>query len=712
MMRRLVIGAGGLTRAVGPVRFGTSRDKVVSVEDAVYLIPDGATVTVGGFAAQGAPEYVCEALGQRFRETGSPKDLTLLFGVGPGDSVNRGLNHLALPGMLKRTIGAHYGQAPMLGKMAADGAFEAYFLSLGSVSRMIRCAAGGSPGHFTKAGFGTMMDPALGGGKMNSRTTEDIVKVMEVEGEKYLFYKALPIDVALIRGTTADPEGNVTMERESLYCDHLMQAIAGRSRRGVVIAQVERVAAAGSLQPRNVRIPATMVDCVVQAPAEKHQMSYSSGYRPTWTGEVRSPSRTQDDPTMQLDERKVIARRALMEALPDDVISLGLGLPVGIAQVADEEHVLKDMQLTTEPGVHGGVGAAGLNFGPAANGTALLEIHSQFDFYTGGGLDVCFLGNMETDAMGNVNVTRVGTKLTGPGGFIDISHATKRVNMMGTMTAGGLVVEVKDGKLRIVKEGTIKKFVSNVQEIAFSGAHAIKNQQVVKYITERCVFALRPEGLELIEIAPGVDLQKDVLDQMEFMPIIRRPLGPMDPAIFREESMRLAKKVSVLDYSGRVVYIKQSNACYIDLKNATIYDRRALEATKKAHDDIRAYVAKNGKVNAIVTSDNFRIAPQFLDEHKAMTKRLEDDCYLTVRRCSSRAFTMHRLAAAFNIAGSMAVAPMSVDEAFGEFLKRGVEVPRSEFELAFSKHSSGRSKIAAEEMQQLALSLVAVQRTS
>ena len=701
MMRRLVAGAGGLTRAVGPVRFGTSRDKVVTVEDAVYLVPDGATVTVGGFVAQGCAEYVCEALGQRFRETGSPKDLTLLFGGGPGDSNNRGLNHFAQPGMLKRAIGGHYGQSPMLGKMALDGAFEAYFMPMGCVSRMIRCAASGSPGHITKIGLGTMMDPALGGGKLNSRTKEDIVKVIELEGEKYLFYKAVPIDVALIRGTTADPEGNITMERESLYCDHMMQAMAGRSRRGVVIAQVERLAAAGSLHPRNVRVPATMVDCVVLAPEEKHQMSFWSGYNPSLTGEVRLPPKSKGDKSMELDERKVIARRATMEIVPDQVINLGIGMPEGVALIAEEENVLKFLEMTTEPGVHGGVGVSGHNFGPATNSSALIEMHSQFDFYNGGGLDTCFLGNAETDAMGNVNVTRAGPKLTGPGGFIDISQSTKRVNLMGTMTAGGLVIEVKDGQLKIVKEGKIKKFVSKVKEITFSGATALENEQIVHYITERCVFALGRDGLELIEIAPGMDLQRDIIDQMEFKPIIRSPVRTMDPAIFREEPMGLLEKSFGLNLDRRLFYCATTNHLYIDLKNVHVY---AKEDIDKIEVGVRAH-ANGKKVDAIVTYDNFDVAPYLLDEYAAMTKRLEKDCYNTVRRYTSRSFARHKLNNAVKVDGTSVREPLTDVEAFKQLQERGVMVSSSSFFSLFYKYANGEDKIDPSQLQQLIDSL-------
>jgi propionate CoA-transferase len=699
MMRRPIFGAVSTLR-LGNVtgRFGSSRNKVVSVEDAVYLVPDGATITVGGFVAQGSPEYVLEALGQRFRETGSPNNLTLLFGGGPGDSNNKGLNHFAHPGMLKRLIAGHYGQAPMLGKMALDGAFEAYFMPMGCVSRMIRCAASNSPGHLSKVGFGTMMDPALGGGKLNSRTTEDIVKVIEIEGEKYLFYPAMPIDVALIRGTTADPEGNITMERESLLCDHMLQAMAGRSRRGVVIAQVERVGAIGSLNPRQVRIPGTMVDCVVQAPADKHTMSYWCDYDPAMTGEIRLPPKAKGESSMELDERKIIARRAVLEIMPDQVINLGIGMPEGVAKIAEEENILQFLELTTEPGVHGGVGVSGHNFGPATNADALIEMHSQFDFYNGGGLDVCFLGSAETDANGNVNVTRAGPKLTGPGGFIDISQCTKRVNLMGTFMAGGLKINIKDGKLVIEKEGRIKKFVKAVKEITFSGEQSLKNHQTVNYITERCVFTMTKDGMELIEVAPGIDLQTQILDLMDFKPLIREPLGVMDPAIFRDAPMDLLEKNFSLNMEQRLHYDKDTNTLYVDMKHVSVYEASDLVKIEEA---ILVAVKKAGcRVNAIVSYDNFDVAPRLTDAFVTVTKRLEESCYNSVRRISHRAFSRHKLQAALSVSTDNSKT-LTYDEALEHAKKTGLMISPTTFLTLFKKAALGEMTISLNTLNEL-----------
>jgi propionate CoA-transferase len=386
-------------------RFAGVRSKAAEVDDAVYRIPNDATITVGGFVAQSCAEYVLEAVGRRFEETGSPSNLTLVFGGGPGDYATKGLNHFAQPGMLKRTIGSHYGQTPMLAEMALANEIEAYYVPMGSISRMVRSAASKSPGHLTTVGFGTMIDPANGGGKLNSKTTEDLIQVVEILGKKYLLYKAIPIDVAIVRGTTGDDCGNITMEHESLLCDHMIQAMAARSTRGLVIAEVEHIVSEHSMRARDVKIPGTMVDCVVARPLEYQSMSFFTASNDAWIGDYASDENHSDvNKTMpfSLGSRKIIARRAAMEIRPNQVINLGIGMPEGVALVAEEESILPFIELTTEPGVHGGVGATGHDFGPGAYPHAFLEMHQQFDFYNGGGLDICFLGNAETDAQGNV----------------------------------------------------------------------------------------------------------------------------------------------------------------------------------------------------------------------------------------------------------------------------------------------------------------------
>jgi propionate CoA-transferase len=405
------------------------------------------------------------------------------------------------------------------------------------------------------------------------------------------------------------------MERESLYVDNLIQAMAARASGGLVLCQVERVATENSLRPRDVKIPGTLVDGVVIASPENHWMSYITEYNPGFTSEIKTPVSLG---AMAMDERKVIARRGLLEVVPDQVVNLGIGMAEGVALVAEEEKILSFFTLTTEPGVHGGVGASGHDFGPAKNYDAMLDMNQQFDFYNGGGLDVCFLGMAQVAPTGDVNVTRVGPALKGPGGFIDISQSTKRVNLMGTFTTGGLEVAVQDGKLVITKEGTIRKFVKTIPEIAFSGSNAVSRSQLVHYITERCVFALTPEGLELIEIAPGIDLQTQVLDLMDFAPIMRRPPRLMDARIFGPGRMRLLESLYSLDMAERLTYNADTRTLYIDLHGVSVTSPEAVTDIFAAIDAFFAKApALAKKVDVFVNYDGFDCREELVDSFAA-----------------------------------------------------------------------------------------------
>lgn len=552
------------------------------------------------------------------------------------------MNHFAHEGMTKRAIGGHYGQAPQLGAMAQANKIEAYNLPLGSISRMIRAAAGKLPGHITTVGYGTMADPKHGGGKINTVTKEDLVEEIEVLGKKYLIYKAVPINVAIIRGTTADPMGNITMERESLYVDNLIQAMAARASGGIVLVQVERVATENSLKPREVKIPGTLVDGVVVASPENHWMSYITPYNPGFTSEIKTPVSLS---TMEMDERKIIARRGLLEVVPNQVVNLGIGMAEGVALVAEEEKILNYFTLTTEPGVHGGVGASGHDFGPAKNYDAILDMNQQFDFYNGGGLDVCFLGMAQVTATGDVNVTRVGPALKGPGGFIDISQSTKRVNLVGTFTTGGLEIAVEGGKLVIKKEGSIRKFVKSIPEITFSGSNAVSRNQLVHYITERCVFTLTPEGLELIEIAPGIDLQTQILDLMEFKPVIKGTPRLMDARIFGPTRMKLLESLYSLDMSTRLNYNAETRTLYIDLHGVSV---TTPDIVTDIITSIADFFEKNPKlakkVDVFVNYDGFDCREELVKDFTEKAHGLEAKYYGTVRRISSAGFARHKLA--------------------------------------------------------------------
>lgn len=540
------------------------KNKVVSADDAVAIVQSGDTICNSGFVGNGTPDELLAALARRFVATGQPADLTLVFAAGQGDGQSRGLNRLGIPGLLRRVIGGHWGLVPKIAKLALEDQIEAYNLPQGCISQLYREIAGGRPGLFTKIGLGTFVDPRLSGGKVSPRTREDLVQlvtlsslgVQATEGAstEWLFYKSFPIHVAFLRGTTADPNGNITMERESLTLDNLAMAMAVKNSKGLVIVQVERTCAAGSLHPRQVQIPGVLVDCVVVAQPEHHMQTYATPYSPAFSSELRVEVGSLPPPP--LDVRKIIARRAAQELTRGAVVNLGIGIPETVAAVAAEEKILDHLTLTTEPGVIGGVPAGGLDFGAAVNTEALIDQNQQFDFYDGGGLDIAFLGMAQCDGAGNVNVSRFGKRLAGAGGFINISQNARKVVFCGSFTSDGIEVAAADGRLAILHEGRHRKFLAAVEQITFSGAVSAQRGQEVLYVTERAVFRLTPQGVELTEIASGVDLQDDILAHMAFAPIIAAS-GPakMDERIFREEPLGLRR-----DYESQAEAQRQHKA--------------------------------------------------------------------------------------------------------------------------------------------------------
>ena len=518
--------------------------KIVTAAEAVKVIKTGDTVATEGFVGNGFPEELAIALENRFLESGEPRNLTLLYCAGQGDGKDRGLNHLAHEGLVKRAIGGHFGLAPKLGKLALDNKIEAYNLPQGCVSHLFRAIAGHRPGHITHVGLKTFVDPRISGGKINEITKEDIVELIRIDGKEYLLYKSMPIQVALLRGTTADTFGNTSFEKEALYLEAVQIAQAVRNSGGKVIMQVERIAERGTIPARMVRVPGIYVDYIVQADPEHHWQTFSEKYNPAFSSEIVVPLSAIKP--LPLDERKIIGRRAAMEFVPGAIVNLGIGMPEAVSIVASEEKILESVMLTVEPGPVGGIPAGGLNFGASSNYECLLDQPSQFDFYDGGGLDLAYLGCAQADESGNVNVSKMGTRFPGAGGFINITQNAKHLFFVGAFTAGDLQISLDQGKLKIVKEGPIRKFVKNVEHITFSGTYANEVGQNVMYITERAVFKLTPKGLQLIEVAPGIDIQKDILGQMEFKPVIEGEPGLMDSRIFTDQLMGLNRKEALV----------------------------------------------------------------------------------------------------------------------------------------------------------------------
>jgi propionate CoA-transferase len=615
-------------------------NKIVSARQAVALIRDGDTVAVSGFVGIGTPDELIIALAERFRETAAPAGLTLMFAAAPGDGKERGLNRLADEKLLRRVVGGHWSLVPKLGALALDDSIEAYNLPLGCVSHLYRDIAAGLPGTLSKVGLRTFVDPRLGGGKLNARTTEDLVELVELRGKEWLLYKTFPIQIALVRGTTADPAGNITMEREALMLDNLAAAMAAKNSGGLVIAQVERIAAADSLSPREVVIPGVLVDCVVVAAAENHLQTYGTPYNHAYSGRQKVPL-DRIEP-LALDERKIVARRCAFELPPGGVVNLGIGMPEGVAAVAAEERVLKYLTLTAEPGIIGGMPQGGLDFGAALNPDAVIHQNQQFDFYDGGGLDLACLGMAQCDGRGNVNVSRFGRKLAGAGGFINISQNAKKLVLAGTFTAGGLEVAVEDGRLAIVREGKMPKFIAAVEQITFSGDYAAETGQPVLYVTERCVFRRTAAGMELAEVAPGIDIERDILAHMGFRPIVDAPT-PMDLRIFRPEVMGLEQALLGLSLAERISYDAGRNTLFLNFEGFQVRGLDDVDLVRREME--RQCRAIGRKVALVVNYDGFTLDPAVSDAYFSMITYMESRYYSSAARYTTSAFMRLKLGA-------------------------------------------------------------------
>jgi propionate CoA-transferase len=502
--------------------------RIVTAAEAVAAISSGATLAIGGFVGAGHAEALTTALEKRFLETQSPRDLTLIYAAGQGDRGDRGMNHLAHVGLVKRVVGGHWNLAPKLGKLALANQIEGYNFPQGVLCVLLREIAAKRAGVITKVGMNTFIDSQNGGGRLNARTTEPLVERLTLDGEVWLRYRSFPVTVGFIRATSADRRGNLSMEREGIIGEVLPIAQAAKNHGGIVIAQVERIVD-HIADPKSVRVPGALVDFIVVAEPVQHAQTFGEQFNEAYVTAANGHSTLAP---MEFSERKIIGRRALMEIQRDEIVNLGIGLPEAVAAVAAETGRLEEFTLTVESGPIGGVPASGLSFGCSSYPEAVVDQPSQFDFYDGGGIDIAVLGAVEIDAEGSVNVSSFVGRFAGVGGFVNIAQNAKRLVFCCTFTAGNLEVAVADGALRIVREGQHAKFVKRVQQVCFHGPTALANGQQVLYITERAVFELTRDGLVLREAAPGIDAAKHILPLMEFAPA-RSEVRPMNASCFQ-----------------------------------------------------------------------------------------------------------------------------------------------------------------------------------
>ena len=507
--------------------------KFMTAAEAVALIRDNDTVALmGGGGGLMEATHLFEAVQARFLATQTPKRLTVVHALGIGDKKSKGMNCFAHEGLVKRVIGGHWVWSPAMQQLAEQEKIEAYILPGGVSSQLLREIGGARPGLFTHVGLGTVCDPRLGGGKMNKSAMEDLAEVTQVDGIEYLRYKPFPVHIALVRASAADEDGNISFEHEAANLDAQSLALAARTSGGKVIVQVKERLPRGALRAREVRIPAAWVDAVVVDPHQ--QTSYAIPFDPAFSGELTGEARYQSEradhaaenavPAEAFGERQAIARRAAEEIFNTGkarpVVNYGVGVPDAVAKLLAKRGQMDRIYQTIEHGTYGGTLMDGVLFGYARNASAMLDAATQFDFYAGGGLDVAFLGFGEFDAQGSVNVSRLGGLTVGPGGFIDIAQNARKVVFCGTFSAKGMKLATGDGQMRVLQQGAVQKLVPQVEQITYSGPQGLVRGQEVLYLTERASFRLKSEGVELFEIAPGIDLRRDVLDQMGFMPKI------------------------------------------------------------------------------------------------------------------------------------------------------------------------------------------------
>jgi|TARA_B110001454_G_scaffold209614_1_gene223283 propionate CoA-transferase len=504
----------------------------LDAEKACALVPDNATIgLIGGGGGLLEASLLHEQMEKRFLETGKPEGLTCVHALGIGDRETRGMNRFAHQGMVRKVIGGHWVWSPSMQQLALENKIEAYVLPGGVIMQLMRETAAKRPGLITHVGLGTFVDPLQDGGRMNEAAVDPLVERITIEGKDYLRYLPIPIDVAILKGSCADEEGNISLDEEPANLDIYAMAAAAHNSGGKVIFQVRKKVAAGSIPARSVRIPSAIVDAVVVDPEQRQ--SYELIYDPSISGERRNETLKPDYPEFSL--RLVIARRAYEELKKGTVINYGFGIPDQVAAIVAAEEQQNSFYQTIEHGTYGGNLLSGNLFGFARNPSCMIDAPSQFDFYSGGGLDTAFLGFGQIDFEGNVNVSKLAGVIVGPGGFIDIAQNARKVVFCGTFDTKGTEIKTGHGRLELIKTGKVCKFVEAVDQITFSGKQALFQGQEVLYVTERAVFRLRKEGLELVEIAPGVEMESDVINQMKFKPLISESIGTMNSKFFIDD---------------------------------------------------------------------------------------------------------------------------------------------------------------------------------
>jgi len=513
-----------------------TRTKVATTDEAAAQVASGTTLAIGGSGhLLQAPDGLLAALERRYATTNEPRGLMVVHTMGLGNNAEAGMSRLGASGLVRRFIGSHYGHNPNLMDAIAQDQVEAFGIPGGVLSLLYREIAGNRPGLVTRVGLGTYVDPRVDGGRLNKRATGSIAEVLQLAGREWLFYPSFPINVCFIRATTADTDGNLTMEDEAGLADNLALASAVHNSGGVVIAEVKRLAEARSLAPKDVRVPGILVDFVAVVPDQ--QQTAATTYSPYLAGVLRAP--VTEAPHLSDGPRKVVARRAADELRSGDIVNLGFGISTGVAAILAEEGCYDEVVFSVEQGIIGGVPSHGLDSGTAVNAQAFIDEGAQFDLYDGGVLDVCCVSFGEVDALGNVNVSKLGGRAVGPGGFINITQNSKKVIFCGTLTGGGLEVGITEQGLTIEQEGRYAKFVPAVDQITFSARETLAAGREIVYVTERAVFRMTKAGLELTEIAPGIELERDVLQQMAFRPIVSPNLRTMELRLYAHGPMRM-----------------------------------------------------------------------------------------------------------------------------------------------------------------------------